>query len=221
MKLIHVRQARVVWLFELRDINPKGKDLRDVLRWIKETCAFAVAPDFASLPDPAKQGLAFRLGRFQVNEQYIEIGALTIFNDGIVVDTTSSTHDAELFAGELLESVAKQFGLVFKPEMIRRRHYYSELVLGSDVPLDAVNPSLAAFASRIGEAISDSPKPQFKLGGLSFWSEPRDSGDHKMFTFEREAGKFSSEKRYHSQAPLPTHTHLRLLEELERLLVAS
>ena len=46
MKRIHTKLARSIWLFDVRDLNPKGKDvLGDLVGWIKDAYAFAVAPD--------------------------------------------------------------------------------------------------------------------------------------------------------------------------------
>jgi hypothetical protein len=166
--------------------------------------------------------MVFRQGRFEVRPKAsVEIGSLTLFNDGMVIDTISTTENADLFATHLLESAARQFGLTYQPEMIRRRAYVSELIVTSDVALDSVNPRLGAFASRISQFAPDRPKLEFKLSGFSFWSEPNEQGIHNVFTFEREIGKFSSEKRYNSRAPLPTRDHLNLLQELERAIIGA
>jgi hypothetical protein len=228
MKLIHVKQARSVWVFDLRDLNPKGKDVfGDLIDWIKEAYGFAVAPDpenpVATAPPnsaSAAPGYVFQRGHFQVREEiFIEITTLTLFNDGIVIDTPSSTEEADRFAGDLLQSASQEYALVFDPTLIRRKMYVSELVVRSDIDLERLNPKLTGFSARVAELIPDGPKPQFSAAGLSFWSEPNDSGAHKIFSLERQAGKFFSEHRYYSQAPLHTSDHLRLLEDLERLVM--
>jgi hypothetical protein len=223
MKLLHVRQARAVWLLELRDLNPQGKDVRALTEWIKSFYRFDIGPNPAALSDPSKPPeMVFRQGKFEVGPvRSIEIGSLTLFNDGMVIDTISSTENADLFAAHLLDSAVRQFGLSFTPEMIRRRAYVSELIVTSDIELDSINPGLGTFASRISQASPETPKPQFGLAGFSFWTEPNEQGSHKVFTFERELGKFSSEKRYNSRAPLQTTAHLALLDEFERTVVGS
>jgi hypothetical protein len=97
--------------------------------------------------------------------------------------------------------------------------YLSELIVRSDASLDLVNARVAAFASRISEAFAETPKPQFHIASLQFWSEPNDVGKHKMFTLEHQAGKTFAEGRYFSQAPLQTEQHFRLLQDLEQIVM--
>src|SRR5437588_11746610 len=99
MKLIHVQKARSIWLFDWRDLNPRGKDItEELIDWIKDSYQFATAPDAQSahLAVPptgpvsstqAPEGLVFQRGHFQVREElFIEISSLSIFADGIVID---------------------------------------------------------------------------------------------------------------------------------------
>ncbi len=228
MKIIHVRLARSIWLFDLRDLNPRGKDvLEELIAWIKERFDFKIAPDPTAVvagikASPAGQspsGIVFQKGRFQGREGlFVEISNLTLYNDGIVIDTPSSTLDGDQFAQDLLQSAAQEFALTYDNDSIRKRLYVSELIVRSDLSLDVINPRLAAFAARIGEALPEGSKPQFQIAGVSFWSEPSDAGVHRMFTVEHQSGVPLSEGRYYSQAPLPTHEHFRLLEELEQVM---
>jgi hypothetical protein len=231
MKLIHVRQARSVWLFDLQDLNPKGKDvLEDLIDWIKDTYTFVVAPDLEkALPPPTKDGistlspsgLVFQRGRYQVREDsFIEIVSLTLYNDGIVIDTTSSTQDADQFAVDLLSRASKEFMLAYEPDMIRRHMYLSSLIVRADVSLNAFNPNLAIFAEKISQALG-SGGSKFQFAALGFWSDPNDNGVHRTFSFMPQAGKTFAEHRFYSEAPLRTEDHLRLLEELELILAKS
>jgi hypothetical protein len=229
MKLVHVKQARSVWLFDIQDLNPTGKDVfADVVDWIKESYHFAVAPDLERILAPTEghqgnlptSGLVFQRGSFQARtDSFVEIGSLTLYNDGMVVDTLSSTQESDQFAGDLLGSTAREFGLAYEPDMIRKRLYVSALIIRSETSLNAIHPGLAAFAERISEALENGPCSQFQLAHLGFWSEPNDFGVHKVFSFMPQAGKALSEHRYFSEAPLKTADHLRLLDELEQILL--
>jgi len=234
MKIIHVKLARSIWLFDLQDLNPSGKDvLEDLIAWIKDSYDFKIAPDPAALvagirTSPAGQGsqgpsgIVFQRGHFQAREEiFVEISSLTLYSDGIVIDTPASTLDGDQFAQDLLHSAAQEFALTYDKDSIRKRLYLSELIVRSDLSLDVVNPRLTAFSARIGEAFLEGSKPQFRVAGVSFWSEPNDAGAHRMFTLERQLGKGFSERRYYSQAPLPTNEHVKLLEELEQTLMEA
>ncbi len=204
MKLIHVKQARSIWIFDLRDLNPKGKDiLGDLIDWIKDNYGFAVAPDpenpVVTTPPNAPSaapGYVFQRGRFQVREEiFIEITTLTLYGDGMVIDTPASTEEADQFANDLLRSASQEYALVFEPAMIRKRMYVSELIVRSDIELERLSPKLRSFAARITEVMPDGAKPVFQSAGLSFWSEPNDSGAHKIFSLERTAANFFAEHR--------------------------
>ena len=227
MRLIHVKLARSIWLFDLADLNPKGKDLQEeLIKWIKDNYSFAIAPDpdsvnrLGSQSGQAASGLLFQKGHFQVREEvFIEVN-LTVYSDGIVIDTMASTHDGDCFAEDLLQSAAHDFGLVYDAETIRKRSYLSELIVRSDLSLAFLHPALRDIAARIGEMSPDDPKPLFQPSGLSFWTDPGSVGNHRMFTLERQVGKAFAERRYYSQAPLHTDDHFKLLEELERILAS-
>jgi len=241
MKLIHTRLARSIWLFDIRDLNPKGKDLLgDLVEWIKDSYQFAVAPDpknpvpsgpsnpvppapvQSPAPPQAPGGLLFQRGHFQARKEVsVEISNLTIYNDGIVVDAASSTEDGDRVAEDLLTSAAREFALSYDAETVRRKLYLSELIARSDLSLEAINPSLNVFADQLSKACTDGLRPQYRLGGISFWSEPNDSGIHKLFILERQAGKSLAEHRYFSQAQLQTAAHYSLLEALERAIAGA
>ena len=237
MQLIHARLARSIWLFDIRDLNPKGKDiLGDLALWIKHVYSFAEsqAPDSviptAPSPIPAEApqktqenvtGLIFRKGRFQVEDGvYVAVNSLTVYDDGIVVETGSSTEDGDIFAGDLLKSATLEFGLAYDANTVRRRMYVSELIVRSNLNLADVNPYLHAFSERISDASRNaSRRIPFVVGGISFWSEADDAGKQMVVRFERQAGKALAENRYFSDAPMQTRIHLDVLEEFERLVM--
>lgn len=238
MKLVHVRLARSIWLFEVRDLNPKGKDLvGDLVEWVKGAYDFAEAPDPddpkpntiaktspppQSPPEQAAGGLAFRRGRFQIKEEiFVGINSLTIYDDGVVVDTTSSTSDGDQFAEDLLKSATEEFKLSYDDDTIRRKLYLSQLVIRSDMALESLNPRLATFSEKIPPNITGGQSLRFGIGSIAFWSEPNDAGNHRIVSVERQLGRPFSENRFYSEAPLQTHLHLGLLEEFEATVIGA
>jgi hypothetical protein len=226
MKLIHVKQARSVWLFDVSDLNPKGKDFTEgLVGWIKNRYSFATAPDLKDVLAKAgtkdATGLIFKQGRFQTMESsFSEIVSLAIHNDGLVVDTTSSTKETDRFLADLLGAAAKEFNLAYDPEIVRKRLYVSIVIVKSEMDLRTIHPGLAAIGKRISAALGNGAA-QFELAGLAFWTEPNDNGVHKTFTLMPQAGKSFSEHRYFSEAPLQTEDHLRVLEDIERALAVQ
>jgi hypothetical protein len=234
MKLIHTKLARSIWLFDIRDLNPKGKDIvADLVEWIKDKYSFAIAPDPDNpVPEPslaksptlpqqappqASGGMLFQRGRFQAQEDiFVEIASLTIYDDGIVVDTTSSTDDGDRFADNLLGIAAQEFKLTYSSETVRRNLYLSQLIVRSEMDLGSLNPSLAAFAQKLPSNFAGGPPLHFGVGSLTFWSEPNDAGVHRAFKIERQLGKAFSEQRFFSEGLMKTHLHLKWLEEFEK-----
>lgn len=234
MKLIHAKLARSIWLFDIRDMNPKGKAIiGDLVAWIKDAYNFSTSPDpdkpVPNAPPPPTTaaakiegplGLTFQNGSFQAEEEiYVAINNLTIYDDGIVVDAASSTEDGDRFAADLLKSATEEFALAYDADTVRRRLYLSELIFKSEMNFAAaLNPSLSSFATKLSDACTNSlQRTPFVTGGVSFWS---DSGDEKqrMLRIERQGGRLLSEKRYFSDGPFQTKPHIGLLEEFERLL---
>lgn len=238
MKLIHTKLARSIWLFDIRDLNPKGKDLLgELVSSIKAAYGFSVAPDpdnpVPNPPPPTAQvpqtaatqgpgGLVFQRGNFETQEGvFVTITGLTIYDDGIVVDTASSTDDADQFAEDLLKSAAGLFKGAFEPETVRRKLYLSELIVRSKMMFESLHPAIATFAKKLPSTMAGGQPLPFGVGALSFWSEPNDAGQHRVFSIERQLGRAFSEHRFYSQAPLQTHTHFDLLEEFERLVLGG
>jgi hypothetical protein len=236
MKLIHARLARSIWLFDMRDLNPKGKNiLGDLVSWIKNTYSFAAGPDMANpVPNAAPPattaspkaegipGLTFQGGSFQSEEEiYIAINSLTIYDDGIVIDSASSTEDSDKFAADLLDSATQEFALAYDADTVRKRLYLSELIVRSDINLESLNPILPAFAGQISRPSLGPTGTLFTLGGLSFWSDTDSSGKQKVIRFERQVGRSLSENRYFSDAPMETTIHFEMLEEFERLVMGK
>lgn len=216
MDIANVQRARSIWLFDTNDLNPRGKDIgTDLLDWLKDAYEFSKFPANAGDFEADTKGLLFSGGSFQVREEIFITVELRLYNDGLVADTRSSTEDTDLFLVDVLESAAKEFSMPYKPEIIRKKMYLSELIVRTNKKLlGATNPKLAEFAGKIAVATGD--KSPVELAGIGFWSEVNPAAS--AFRFERKWGAEFSENRYYSRAPLPTAKHQEILNELETIL---
>ena len=151
--------------------------------------------------------MKFTLGTFTNSaKDDIQVG-LTIFNDGILADTYSSTKDSD----ELLEHLAKlhiDLGYAFNPSMIRRKSHLSQVIVRCAKQLASLNPKLEAFAKRISEA--GGGEPAFGCAVLEFWPDQTRSTKPATFSFQKRKGDAFNDDRYWSQAGLSTHKHLEL-----------
>jgi hypothetical protein len=223
VKLKSVVMARAIWLFDTLDLNPKGKSLfPELFDWLKDQYHFEKIPK--SVEDRDQHGgFSFTSGEFQVKEEiFIQID-LAVYNDGLVATTKSSTNDSEAFLSNLLDSLSKEYSLVFNPSMIRRKMYLSEINVETTGSLSRTSPAINDFAGKISSALGFTGELGFQPTGLIFGIDttalPLSKQLFSGFYFERKVGAPFSENRFYSKAPLPTHQHLALLEELEKILV--
>jgi hypothetical protein len=221
MKFLSVLNARSVWLFDTADLNPRGKHIFPAnVEWLKENYGFVKLP--ANIGDVDKNGgLLFQSGSFQTKTgDLVSITEMAIYNDGIIVNSRSSTKDTDEFLEDALTRLAKEFDLPYSPEMIRVKQYLSELRFQLEYPLSNLNRHLQAFSLKVSSLRSD--LPPFEFTGLSFGVDTttlptKPSG----FVIERQINTAFAENRYYSKAPLHTDAHIKILEDFETDLLAT
>ena len=141
-----------------------------------------------------------------------------IHNDGIVVDTRSSTQDADLFLEDALTHAHKEFGLANYAELPIKKLYVSEVYIKLDAPFE-FDKKWTLFAEALSSAVSGKKFGPLKPTALNFGSDPNHSERVATFRFEREINAPFEENRFYSLATTQTVTHLHLLEMLEKLLL--
>lgn len=222
MKLLSIKQARSIWLAYLLDLNPRGLNLLSLIPPIVAKYKFQMFPN---KPDELGFGketkeIKFSGGSFQKDPQH-NIGVdLTIYNDGLIADTRSSTNDSDAFLDDFLNWISLEFGLAPYQEVLRTKLYVSELWVQTDKSLVALNPKLADFAKRLTSMIvgHEHHPIAFEPCGIIFWTDPTVANPPGPFRFERLIDVPFSENRYYSAAPLKTDLHIELLTELEKIL---
>jgi hypothetical protein len=222
MQLLSVNTARAIWLIETKDLNPRGKNIDvGMIEWLKKTYDFQKYPTFP-FEDIQTKGAIFSGGRFprgteqDGKEKYIYID-LTIFNDGLVANTRSSTQDSEEFLSEALTLAAAEFHLIYNPQMIRKKLYLSEVDIKLDSHLRLLNPKLEQFAAKISSLRGIA----YEFSSISFWPDPVvQQWRPSPFQIERKLNTEWSEERYYAAAPLRTEEHIQLLEEFEQFLAS-
>jgi hypothetical protein len=142
-----------------------------------------------------------------------------IHNDGLVVDSMSSTDDSTEFLVDLAEWMAREYLLVVPTDV--KKVYVSQIDFECDISLSIVNPKLSRFLKFLETNVkpADGQPRQFEVGGLSFWTEDVSTlGAPAIVKFERKFKTAFSDHHYFSQAPLQTRVHMEMLNELEALL---
>lgn len=224
MQLLSVLLARSLWFVDLRDLNPRGRELRYTLfPALADKYQFDRFPYDTDDNQPTDEtpGFKFSNGSF-LDSQGIEVTInFTIFDDGLVAETRSSTRDCDAFIEDILQWMAKDFGIVYHPGMIRKKGYVSELNVTPAHSLGALNNKLEQLASRLASFVSTVEEPvRFEFAGLFYAPDPVQVLKPSPFRFERRLDVPFSTNRYFTQAPLHTDVHLQLLDELEQILEA-
>jgi hypothetical protein len=219
MRVLNIVSADSTWLFDLADLNPKGKSVfPEIIDWLKDTYNFKEAPTTAADLESGK-GLVFKDGQFQAREEVFVDVQLSIFNDGLVAKSSSSTEDTDKFLESVVNSVVIEFNLAFDPNMIRKRIYLSQLNVRFETPLGNVNPRLGEFAQDLTAMCPG--HPTFEVGGLSFWTDGTVQATKTApFIIERRLNAPFNENRFFSKAPLQTEQHIAMLTKLEGILKA-
>lgn len=211
MKLLSVQLARALWFFDINELNPGGRDIfTHLLPAIIEDYKFKVFPKPG---DDLSQGMKLLHGEFVNKDGTVLAVNCTVFNDGITVDTFSSTDDSEEILEEFLTDLPE--GFVYSPDMVTRKAYLSQVTVRCSKPLRSLNQKLADFANHISAALGG---PVFELSGIEFGPDQTLAIKPASFSFQRKIGEPYTSERYWSQAPVPTKKHLELLLEFEGLL---
>jgi hypothetical protein len=204
MELLNINTARATWL-----------------EWLKETYHFDKAPSSITYLDATTNALSCERGQIQIKEEiFVDIN-LKIFNDGIVAETQSSTHDSDSFLEDVLKLSAKDFSLTNRPTMIRNKVYFSELNVECPKNLNGMNPKLAEFAAKITRLVPSKIENRFDFAAIGFW--PTIAVPHIVlgpFRFERKLHTYPSENKYYSTAPFHTDDHLKMLDEFETIFMS-
>jgi len=217
MELLNVIKARTVWLFDINDLNPKGKHIgQEFIKWLAESYKFSKVPS-SSLDLDDTKALAFLFGGFGVGEETITID-LRIYPDGAVADSRSSTDHTDAFLKNVLELAEKKFGLTRRLDMVRKVIHLSELSVRCKHSLSGLNPKLKDIALKLSSLTGIPDRYSFDLFGIGFWNDPQFPSGLSHFRIEKTLNVPASENRYYSVAPLKTSDHLAILDELEKLL---
>lgn len=216
MKLLAISLARLTAFTDIYEWSPQNAiPFHEFSQAFVERYKFLKSPQTLEEFDLQK-GVAFQAGEFGP----IGILSVTFFPKGIVIDTRSSTEDAENFLSDAGEWAEQFFGIEHSPNRMSRKTFLSELSFYSEVPFDLINPKLRKLAARAGEVASSyAREPEtFELASISFVTEPPTRLGILSLRIERLGGNPFWEKKYFSSAPLPTAEHLALLTEFESIL---
>lgn len=217
MKLLSVNLARSIWLFILNDLNPRGYSISNLSNDVVNRYKFTGFPK-ADEDYDLQKGVVFQLGAFQGSKKQPVNVNLTVYNDGFVADTRSSTIESDEYLEDIFNWLSKEYGYVPIQEIRRSKVYVSEVYVRMEKALNILNPKLERFAELLSSNVEGyGDNVILETTGISFLSDPGIIGRPGPFKLERQEGIPFEENRYYSIAPLQTEQHLEMLEEFERI----
>lgn len=218
MELSNVALARAIAFIETGRFNPRGEVPRDrFVAAVRERFSFMEWPSKLEDFDRSK-GTTFKAGYFDGRA----IEELTIYSDGVKIDTRSSTEDGQQILTDTLEWLKKEVGITYSPGMIPRWGLLSQLVVRSDIDLNSIHPAFSQLALSLSELVTDRVAEPFnyRVSGMTV-DYPKLTGERNIasFTIERRIGTPDSEHLFYTQSPTHTAHHLLLLKNLEKSLL--
>ena len=215
MEIISIALARRVALFEVPSADPTGRtSLPEAVAAVAARYSFGKGPHSLEEMDFSK-GIEFTVGKLDT----INIDKMTLFGNGVVVDTRSSTKDCTAVVDDLLDFFRKSFQARLT---VTRWMTLSNIIFRSELKLGNLHPILGRIAERVNAAIA-------RDFGQAVTAEPHaitigpDLSQIKLqptlFTVERRADTPFSAKVYFSAAPLQTEEHKEALADFEAALL--
>jgi hypothetical protein len=218
MKVETVISARSIWLLEMRHLNPRGRNLyRLIGPRLYALYGFKEPSDFDEV-----KGVQYIGGEFSPSGSNNDLTGITVtvFNDGIVAQTCTSTDDSDSFLSRTLEQLAKDNYIAYSPEMVKRKQYATEFIVRPEVPIAPIqqfNPLYRLLSEII---YPQQPSAQFEVSSLIFDTDPTLPKRQVPFTFQRRANTPFEETLYYSHGPFSSEQHMLVLNELEKGLTA-
>jgi hypothetical protein len=220
MQLASVPLARVLGYIEGTELNPRGSVFfPELIDRIAERLEFQKYPHTVEEMNEEK-GVEFLEGRWNG----VNVNKFVIFTGALIVETSTSTADSERILEEALVWAASEVGLNYKPGMIKRKQYISDLVFYSDIQMLAVHPAF----DNLQKAVTDAGERylwQRREYALSHFAL---DFDHTLtplisapFSIQRRGNALFSDNKYFSEAPFPTDVHIKIVEQLEADLLAK
>ena len=218
MKLASIAQARSIWLFPLIEFNPNGLSLMPCFHFLLEKYKFLKFPTGEELR--TQQQYKFEDGSFTGPDGQQLWVNLSVYFDGIVVDTRLSTEDSDHFIHDVLTALSQQFGFVPYEKIMRKKGYSSEVYVEMEKGFSFINPRLESFLQELQTNAATDNSVKFEMAGIAFQQDSAKLNGSYPFKLERALNAPYKDNRYYSVAPMSTHRHLGMLEKLESILVS-
>src|SRR5271166_4584308 len=151
MELASVVLAKAMAWVEPMDLNPKGAVFYpDLTKALVARYRFQKFPEKLEDFDGSK-GVVFSAGR--LGDVVIE--QLGLYRYGIMLDTRISTQESKRLLLEAFEWGRKELGLAYKPDMVKRWQYASQVTFRSAVPMVNAGSAIGNLVAGVAGSVAD------------------------------------------------------------------
>lgn len=216
MNLIATDTGRVLQLIVMEEVLPlSGLYMPAMYQQLAERYAFVGRPQ--DYGDAIAKGAKFQHGRLITPNKTIVIKEISVFNDGLIIDTYN-TDEAEYITEDVLEWARTAFAFRERRTLIPRL-FTSVITVEFDDAIEPALKGLTTIAKRMSDAYNRaySHEIDMHLLRLSFQADPLllPPFRNTQFFIERRIQRPYSENRYQCGAPLRTEDHIELLKTIE------
>ena len=216
MKIETIISAKSIWLFDLRTINPRGRNLyRIIIPILQQWYGFVPPTEIEE-----EKGVRFAGGEFSPSGRGDDMTGveIVIYNDGVVATCATSTEDSDAFLELVCVRLAKEGIISYSPELVSKKQYVSEVFARSDKPLSLpqLNPVYNVLSKFIGLN-----EVQLSWSSLKLDVDPTVASRQVTFKFERRASKSFDQNLWYSHGPLTTTQHQAVLNAIEVALATT
>lgn len=217
MKVINTLLAQAI---RFGDLTPsKGNSLygRNLVRAFEEKYGFLESPKTVADFDVSK-GITFLHGYF---ENRVVIDKAMLYNNGIVVETKSTTDDCVNIIGDLIAWANQNANFVFEEDQKLPKLYLSHIEVEVAINMQGISTKFQTLSDEINRCMTSYGETgrDYNLSSLAFQLDPVSRGP-TPFNFERRANQPFASNLYFSSAPLRTQDHMGLIELLEKLFIS-
>lgn len=211
MKVLAVHSARSIWLVKPLFLNPHGRFIVPAVAALAERYSFAKIPeakDFIARP----LDLKFEGGSFVGAEGSPIFVNLSIYDDGLIAETRSSTDESDRFLDDALSWFSSEYELPHYSNLEVEKLYANELIVQLELLPSMFSKKFLKFVNLLEQGVGK----QMEFVSLHLGPDPETTKRHAPFRVERLLGTPFVKNRYYSVAPASTAKHLDLLEQMER-----
>jgi hypothetical protein len=214
MRLVNTLFSQAIRFGEFRLLNGKQLYGRKLVQALEDRYGFIQTPRTVAEFDLTK-GISFAHGYY---DDRIVIQMLQIYNNGILVETESSTTECLSIIKDVTDLAKDEVSFAFDESSERPQIYQSHIEVETLANLQEKIVAFERISDELNRLVVGNNEiyRNYQFSGLSFAIDPTNKSGPSAFKFERRAGSPLDANLYFSSAPLQTNDHLHLLEVLEK-----